>query len=282
MSFANFSPLIVSQKMMMDLKEEHVFAKWCDRNPETELKNAGDTVKFRSLGEPALTDLDFEDRNDEFPSLHRPEDSAFIMQVRRIVRFNEAIGKIDDLISDKKLMPVIRQKIVRGLAGKADRYIANFATRAETPRLYSTPKQVTSSNVLDVIDEAGKMLFDNGVPESEPILLTCSSRFYLLAKNAYRDLDTDNSDILKLGKVGKYNDVSLQRSRNVAVTDNGTTDRMLCRTKGFMGFAELVKNLVPYIPDKYVDDAIKGEYLYDAKILRPKEGFSIDCTYAQS
>jgi hypothetical protein len=103
-----------------------------------------------------------------------------------------------------------------------------------------------------------------------------------LAKNAYRDLDTDNSDILKLGKVGKYNDVSLQRSRNVAVTDNGTTDRMLCRTKGFMGFAELVKNLVPYIPDKYVDDAIKGEYLYDAKILRPKEGFSIDCTYAQS
>jgi hypothetical protein len=49
-----------------------------------------------------------------------------------------------------------------------------------------------------------------------------------------------------------------------------------------MGFAELVKNLVPYIPDKYVDDAIKGEYLYDAKILRPKEGFSIDCTYAQS
>ncbi len=287
MSVTNFSPVVVAKKMMMDLKEDHVFAKWCDRSPEEELlRAAGNTVKFESLGDPTLEDFDFEDRNQDFPDLNTPEDAGFIMQVRRIIRFNEGIGNIDKLIADKKLMSVIREKITAGIAGKVDRYIASFATRKDTPVLYKTPVKVTEgktttteTNILRVIDKAAEKLYDNGVNERTPILFTVSSRFYTMTKNAYGDLDTDNSDILKLGKIGKYNDVSIQRSRNIAKSADGNTDYMLCRTKGFMGYAELVRAVIGYTPDKSVDDAVKGEVLYDAKIIRPKEGFTVAVTY---
>lgn len=287
MSVNNFSPVAVAAKMMLDLREDHIFAKWCDRSPEEKLlKAAGNTVKFESLGKPALTDVDFEDRNQDFPDVNTPEDAAFIMQVRRIIRFNEGIGNIDKLLSDKKLMPVIRVKITQEIAGKVDRYIAGFATRKDTPVLYKTPVKVTEGKttstekcVLRVIDEAAEKLYDNGVNERTPILFTVTSRFYTMVKNAYGDMDTDNSDILKLGKVGKYNDVTIQRSRNVARSSDGNTDYMLCRTKGFMGYAELVRKVHAYVPDKSVDDAVKGEVLYDAKIIRPKEGFTVAVTY---
>lgn len=185
-------------------------------------------------------------------------------------------------------MEALNQETSEGLANEVDTYVAGFATDSSVPKLYTTvPKVVAKETstageayVLDVLDLAIQKLYENDVKESTTVVVTVSPRFYTILKKAYRFEDTNNSAILKNGKVGMYGKVIVKMSNNVKKTDDGATDNIMIRTQRAIAFAKPLTHTEPYRPEKKFADAVKGFILFDAKVVRPKEIYNINVKYA--
>ena len=106
--------------------------------------------------------------------------------------------------------------------------------------------------------------------------MTVSPWFYMLMKQAYIKLDTDNSGMLENGKVGKYGNVTVKMSNRVAKDTNGN-DLVQIKTKNAIAFAQPMTHTEPYRPEHSFSDAVKGFILYDGKVVRPKEMIVLNC-----
>ena len=101
----------------------------------------------------------------------------------------------------------------------------------------------------------------------------------MILKQRYVDLDTDNSDMLKNGKVGRYGNVIVKMSNNVSsVTQSGHDVALIqLKTDRAIAFANPMTHVEPYRPEKSFSDAVKGFVLFDGKIVRPKEMIVLNC-----
>ena len=82
-------------------------------------------------------------------------------------------------------------------------------------------------------------------------------------------IDTDNSKILKNGKVAMYGNITIKMSNNVA--KDGNTSLIQVKTKRAIAYAKPLTHTEPYRPENGFADAVKGFILFGAKIVRPKE-----------
>ncbi len=154
-----------------------------------------------------------------------------------------------------------------------------MATSKDAVRDAAAAYQVTNANVLEKIDAAIQKLYENDVTPSTEVVLTCSPRFYFLLKQAYTKLDTDNSKMLENGRVGRYGNVTVKMSNNVATASAGAVDLIMLRTKRAIAYVNPMTHTEPYRPEKKFSDAVKGFILYDGKIVRPKEMIVMNVKY---
>ena len=106
--------------------------------------------------------------------------------------------------------------------------------------------------------------------------MTVPPWFYMLLKQAYIKLDTDNSEMLENGRVGKYGNVIVRMSNNVALDANNRSLIQL-KTNKAIAFAKPMTHTEPYRPEASFSDAVKGFILYGTKIVRPKEMVILNC-----
>ncbi|HRF69899.1 MAG TPA: hypothetical protein PKV66_00550, partial [Candidatus Pelethenecus sp.] len=166
------------------------------------------------------------------------------------------------------------------LADEVDKYIASFAVDSSVAKLNTTTAVVTKDNILSLLDSAIQKLYENDVKTSTKLVVTISPRFFTLFKQAYIDKDTNNSEMLKNGRVAKYGSVVVKMSNNVHKTENGKTDNIMIRTQRAIAFAKPLTHTEAYRPEKSFADAVKGFILFDAKVVRPKEVININVKYA--
>jgi hypothetical protein len=144
----------------------------------------------------------------------------------------------------------------------------------------SSAVQITANNVLETIDNGIQKLWENDVPQNERLILTVSPRFYMILKQKYMALDTDNSEMIKRGAVAMYSGVDIKLSNNVLTANSGANDLIMLRTKQAIAFVNQLTKTEPYRPEAYQADAIKGQSLYDAKLIKPKEMIVLNVKYA--
>jgi hypothetical protein len=286
MSFANFVPSVWNATIMEELKRKRVFVGDCHNVYKGKITDAGDSITFLGLGDPTITEVAYKDRNKPLGDPEMIEDQSLKMDIRQIRTFNFLVGDIDKAVATADGLRQYATRAADRLADHQDRYVANIAKSKEMPRLVATPVIATvgstsgnTMNVLDLIDLARQRLSEADVPNSTEVILTVPPRFYTLVKKVYRDLETDNSDIMASGKVGRYGGVTIKESNNCARSEDGLTDHIMIRTREAIGFADAITKTEPYRPEKLFADAIKGLSLFDAKILRPKQCFGIDVKY---
>lgn len=288
MAYANFIPTVWNEAIERELERLCVFAEDCNRKYEGKIKKKGESVTILGVGKPTIKSIAKASRNNDIDGPEEIEDTSVIMYINQIRYFNYMVGDIDKAQGEDGIMEALNQETSEGLANEVDRYLAGFATDSSVPKLYaSTPKVVakeTSTSgeayVLDVLDLAIQKLLENDVKESTEVVVTVSPRFYTILKKAYRFEDTNNSAILKNGKVGMYGKVIVKLSNNVKRSDDGATDNIMIRTKRAVAFAKPLTHSEPYRPEKKFADAVKGFILFDAKVVRPKEIFNINVKYA--
>lgn len=280
MAYANFIPSVWNEGINRELERLCVFVEDCNRQYEGSVKKKGESVTILGVGKPTIKSLAKANRNNDIDAPEEIEDTSVIMYINQIRYFNYMVGDIDKAQAVNGVMDALEQETSEGLADEVDKYVASFAVDSSVAKLYSAATTVTKDNILGILDLAIQKLYENDVKATTKIVVTISPRFYTLFKQAYIDKDTDNSEMLKNGRVAKYGNVIVKMSNNVHKTDSGATDNIMIRTQRAIAFAKPLTHTEPYRPEKKFADAVKGFILFDAKVVRPKEVININVKYA--
>lgn len=286
MAYQNFIPSVWNEGIERELERLCVFVEDCNRKYEGQVKKKGESVTILGVGKPTIKSLSKANRNNDIDAPEEVEDTSVIMYINQIRYFNYMVGDIDKAQAVGGVMDALEGETSEGLADEVDKYVGSFAGDSSVQKLFASPVKVVSGsagtgekNVLHVLDEAIQKLFENDVKSTTKVVVTVSPRFYTLFKRDYTEKDTDNSEILKNGKVGRYGSVIVKMSNNVLKTDSGATDNIMIRTQRAIAYANPVTHTEAYRPEKKFADAVKGFILFDAKVVRPKEVININVKY---
>lgn len=280
MAYSNFIPSVWEETINRELERACVFVEDCNRQYEGLVSKKGDSVHILGVGKPTIKSLQRANASGEIDEAEELEDTSTILNINQIRYFNYKVGDIDKAQAVGGLMDALSCETSEALANEMDKFIANLVTDASVPKLNTAPVVVDSTNVLSILDDAIQTLQENDVNMASGITITVSPRFYKLFKQAYTSKDTDNSEMLKNGRVAMYGNVTVKLSNNVSKTDSGTTDNIMIRTKRAIAFVNPLTHTEAYRPEKSFADAVKGFVLFDGKVVRPKEIININVKYA--
>lgn len=273
MAHNNFIPTVWAEALNRDLKTKQVFAEDCNRQYEGNVEKLGDTVRILGVGKPTITETT--DKEIYLADPETVEDTSVTMPIRHIAYFNFKVDDIDKRQAVNGVMEALNAEASEGLAGRMDKLIANMALEKNAKLHENTAVALTKANILDEFDKALVSLYENDVAPDGRIVATVPPWFYILLRQAYTDLDTDNSKMIKNGQVGRYGNVIVKMSNNTA--KSGDASRIMIRTPKAIAFANPLTHTEAYRPEKGFSDAVKGFVLYDAKIVRPKELVVLNC-----
>lgn len=274
MSYKNFVPRVWAKEIQHELERKLVFAEDCNKQYEGQVSNLGDTVKILGVGKPTITTQTGGDI--KLTGAEKVESTAVSMPINQIAYFNYMVGDIDKLQAAGGVMEALNKESSLGIANKMDTYIASMAKHKLAVKYAPTATEIKKDNILTIIDNALVKLYDNDVQPNSEIVMTVKPWFYMILKQAYTALDTDNSKMLENGKVGRYGNVVVKMSNNVAQDTNGN-DLVMIRTPKAVAFANPKIHTEPYRPEDSFADAVKGFALYDATVVRPKEMVVLNC-----
>lgn len=276
MAYQNFIPTVWAEGINRELEKSLVFAENCNRQYEGEVKAQGDSVRILGVGKPTITTTT--NKNIVLNDAEAVEDTAVTMLIRQIAYFNYKVDDIDKRQAVGGVMEALSKETSLGLADVMDKYIADLA-KAEEAVLYSPETvTITKANILENVDGVLQKLYENDVKPGSEITLTVPPWFYMMMKRAYEDLDTDNSTMLKNGKMGTYAGATIKMSNNVAVGAGGSS-LIQVKTNKAIAFVNPMTHTEAYRPEKSFSDAVKGFILFDAKIVRPKEMIILNCNH---
>lgn len=285
MSYANFIPTVWNESIERELERLCVFAEDCNRSYEGSVKSKGESVKILGVGKPTIKSIAKADKSKDIDGPEEVEDTSVIMVIDQIRYFNYMIGDIDKAQAENGVMDALNLETSEGLANEVDKHIASLAVDSNVAKLFDVAPVVTSDKtagegyVLDILDSAIEKLYENDVKATTEIVCTVSPRFYTRLKKAYAELDTDNSKLLKNGRVGMYGNVTIKMSNNVHKSKDGS-DNIMIRTKRAIAYVNPLTHTEAYRPEKKFADAVKGFILFGSKVVRPKEIVNINVKYA--
>ena len=284
MSYENFKAKIWSKAIDRELERVFVFAEGTNQQYSGEIKGLGDTVRILGVGKPTV---DVHDLIDGDITLSKPEkvaDTSVSLVVDKAAYFNYAVEDIDKAQGAGKVMSVLNEEASEEVANKIDLHIANLVhpdINTVGVQAFSTANTVlTVDNILPTFDGVQQKLYENDVNPSTAIEMIVPPWVYMVFRQAYQKIDTDNSEYLTNGKVAKYGNMTIKMSNNVAhkTVSNKEHYYIQVRTNRAIALAMSEAHTEPYRPDDGFKDAVKGFKLYGAKIVRPKELVMLECS----
>lgn len=278
MAMTNFIPTIWDETIHREKVAKDVFAENCNRKYEGTLAEKGDSVKILGVKAPTIKTLGKDVRNGNIAGAEDIVEDSITMHINQIAYYNYKVSDFDKRESVDGVMEAVRKSTAEQLSNTTDKYIAALAN--DKLAVKSNATVVTKENVLEFIDAGIQKLYENNVSDSTEITLTVSPRFYFILKRAYAELDTNNHELLKNGKVGMYGKVVVKMSNNVAKSNDGATDYIMLRTNEAIAYVESDVHSESYRTENGFSDGVKGYILYDAQIVRPDELYVLQAKYA--
>lgn len=280
MSYENFKQKVWSKAIDRELERLCVFATDTNQKYTGEIAKLGDTVRIKGVGKPTVTTWDLTTQGSDI-TLSNPEkvaDTSVSLVIDKAEIINYGVGDIDKEQGAGDVMSVLSTEASEGIANAIDKSIADLSLGKVGVQKYSNSNTVvTVNNVLDVLDDVQKALWENDVQPSTTVTVTMPPWFFKVLKQAYTKLDTDNSAMIQNGKVGMYSGMILRMSNNVA-TNNAGHHLIQVKTQRAIALAQKNVHLEPYRPESKFEDALKGFRLHGAKIVRPKEMITLECS----
>jgi hypothetical protein len=279
MAFQKFKPEVWSQKFMEDLDKTLVFKEDCNHTYEGDAKKPGDAVRIFGLGDVEIGAW-HHGKLEQLATAQEVTGHSILMPINEIRTFNFEVG--DDLdkaqaMGGSGLMGKFTTKAKDNVADVIDQFIAGLHVGNCDLANASAPAQLTAQTILDAIDEAYLKLLENNVSRNTKVTLTAPPWFIMMLKRAYVELDTDNSAMLKNGRVGRYGGITLKESNNVfhrAETVSGASKdvyHIQLKTDEAIAFVNPYTHMEGYRPDLTFIDCVKGYTLFDGMVVAPKQ-----------
>lgn len=276
MSYQNFIPTIWNETINHELERAHVFVADTNRQYEGDVKKAGDTVRILGIGKPTITTTTTKNGSITLSSPETVGDSSESLLIDHVSYFNYMVDDIDKRQAVGGIMDALSKETSEALAQEEDVAVSELSSAPDAILKDASHTQITTSNVLSYIDAGLEKLYENDVAPNTEITMTVPPWFYMILKQAYIKLDTDNSEMLENGRVGRYGNVIVRMSNNVAT--NGAGDSLIqLKTTKAIAYAKPMTHTEPYRPESKFSDAVKGFILYGTRIVRPKEMIILNC-----
>ena len=309
MAYDTFIPTIWNEALNRELRPKYKLAQHTNREYEGDVKQAGDSVRILNVGRPTIYSTTTDSKETFHTNINGPEmidNSSITLQVKQIRYFNYYVGDIDkwQMLNDGKVMAAYRAETTDALANEVDVYLGQtifvgadvpVITNAFSNSTYgyikvtagdsdSTPAPGDAQNVLELLDEVVLKARQNNIPDSTPLYVDCTPKFFGLVRRALAKFLTDNVKIVEGREYVEYNNLRISWSNNVktvAAVDgvNAYYEYVTVRTDRAVAYVHPLTHSEPYRPEGGFSDAIKGYIVFDAMVTRPKEIFNIKVTY---
>lgn len=271
-----FQQTIWSKSILRSLKKITSLRNHCNFQYEKDSKNAKE-VKILSVNRPTIRTY--------VPGTaitrESATDSSQLLQLNQYRYFNFEVEDIVKAQSVQGLMEALTDEASKGLAEEGDKYVASIVkadVEASDPTvsMSSSVITLTTSNAMASVEDGFATLYGNDCKVSDTFYLELAPKVFTTYRQQLTELSTNNPEILKKGAVGKINNayVCIENLLPTGKTGSSSTDNVyynILRTDKAIAFAEQIDKVEHYRPEDAFTDAVKGLYVFGAKIIRPKE-----------
>ena len=262
----HFQQVIWSKSILRSLEKITSLRNHCDFQYEKESKNAKE-VKILSVNRPTVrkytpgTALVRESASDSSQTLMLDQYRYFNFEVEDIVKAQSVPG----------LMEALTDEAGKGLALEGDIYVGEVVKAAVTAGDVTASAQITlsTSNAISSVEDGFAVLYGNDCKVSDTFYLELAPKVFTTYRQQLTEVSTNNPEILKKGAVGRINNAYVC-IENCLPSDDTSVYNIL-RTNKAIAFAEQIEKVEHYRPEDAFTDAVKGLYVFGAKIVRPKE-----------
>jgi len=273
MSLDNFIPKIWSARILKNLRKAHVLAQVANTDYEGEISEFGDTVKINSIG--PVTVRSYQKGQD----LERDElDSAqTVLTIDQAEYFNFSVDDIDTVQQRPKVMDEAMEEAAHALSDKSDSHLAKFAKQASH---IETAGGTQSGDVYELITEVNRKMDENNVPQGNRwgVVTPWFKQKMILAKLFEQQGSFNADDVESEGYLGRTLGIDFLVSNNLET--DGDESYMPFGTPRALSFAEQILSTEAYRPEDGFADAVKGLYVFGAKLIDPKAMITIKAEHS--
>lgn len=270
MAVANFKKQVWSSKIQHQLETITSLKDHCDFEFEGEVKQA-ERIKILGVVRPTIrtyvpgTALVREGAND----------NAQYMDIDQFRYFDFEVDDVEKAQAQKGLIEALSKEATLGLSEEADAYVASLVVKdkANLNSANSTDITTVTDGGISLIEGGFATLYGNNCKPSDTFHLEITPEWYTILRPEIITLDTNNSEIIKKGYVGKYGNALISIENMLGTWNDGTRDTKLAmlRTNKAIAFAGQIDKVEAYRPQDAFSDAIKGLYVFGSKIVRPEQ-----------
>lgn len=276
-TITNFQQTIWSASILRSLDKITSLRNHCNFQYEKDSKNAKE-VKILSVNRPTIRTY--------VPGTaitrESASDSSQLMQLNQYRYFNFEVEDIVKAQSVPGLMEALTDEAGKGLALEGDKYVASIVkadVEATTPTVAVSASVITltNSNAMASVEDGFATLYANDCKVTDTFYLELAPKVFTTYRQQLTELSTNNPEILKKGAVGKINNAfvcienCLPTGKSASGVATDDTHYNILRTDKAIAFAEQIEKVEHYRPEDAFTDAVKGLYVFGAKIIRPKE-----------
>lgn len=262
----NFQQTIWSKSILRSLEKITSLRNHCNFQYEKESKNAKE-VKILSVNRPTIRTY--------VPGTalvrESAADSSQLLQLNQYRYFNFEVEDIVKAQSVPGLMEALTDEAGKGLALEGDKYVAEVVKTAADGGEIETSEEITltTDNAMASVEDGFSTLYANDCKVSDTFYLEFAPKVFTTYRQCLTELSTNNPEILKKGAVGKINNAFVCIEN--CLPASATAHYNILRTEKAVAFAEQIDKVEKYRPEDAFTDAVKGLYVFGAKIVRPNE-----------
>jgi len=265
----NFIQTVWAANINESLRKAHVFASVANSDYQGQLVNLNDKVKVMQISDVTITAFA---RNTDL-TVQDMDDAASELIADQAYYFDFKVEDVEAVQSKPKILTQTTDKAAYGFRDKVDAYFAGLYADAGVHN-YSTgttPWDVTSLNVEDVLLSAGEAMDTANIPE-EGRWLVIPPWFHTKLVLAGLATKLQNDALYANGKIDKVLGFQMYKSNNVSAASTTTWDHTKIiggSTNQSLSFADSILKIEAFRPEKRFSDAVKGLDIFGGKVMRP-------------
>lgn len=269
MALQNFIRTVWAANIMESLRKAHRFASVANRDYQGQLLNLNDKVQIMQVSDVTITAYA---RNTDLTTQDM-DDAASELIANQAYYFNFKVNDVEAVQVKPALLAQTTDKAAYGFRDKVDTYFGDLydSCGIHSYATGTTPWDVTSLNVEDVMLAAGEKMSEGNVQEEGRFLVIPPwfSTKLVLAGLVTKE---QNDELFANGRLARVLGFDILLSNNVHATSTTTWDhtRIIGGIRGqSLSFADALLNIEAYRPQKRFEDAVKGLYIFGGKVMRP-------------
>lgn len=278
MSVLKFRPEIWSASLLVALRQALIYTAFINRDYEGEIAEMGDTVRITSVGRPTIKTYV---PNSTVITPDQVNDSQRTLVVDQADYFAFAVDDVDARQARGNVIPQSLDEAAFAEANKQDQFISSFYTSIQSANQLgavsvsiASPNQAYDNVLVPLkikLDKANVALQGRSVaisPDPHGLLLR-DSRFIKVNESG-------TSEGLRNGIVGRAAGFDILLSNQTPTT--GSDSVVIGGNDRAITFADQIAKVEAYRPQSSFSDAVKGLFLYGAKVVRPDSLASANVT----